>query len=226
MTTTVASVIFAIQDALTDLRGAYWPASTIVEYLKDGQLAIATVRPDALTTESELTLVAGVKQSIPDTMQTLHDVLRNAEGKKRRITQVQRNDLDAVYPDWANGTQRDEVQHVMVDARAPRLFEVYPPAKVGTKVVARGTNYPSALSATTSDGLAYTTAAGNIGVADEFKQALVEYGLHRCWSRSDEQGNAEKAAQHYGAFMSHLGADAQTKLAVKPSIQDTPAVAG
>lgn len=226
MTIAVQSIVFAIQDALGDLRGIRWPASTIVEYLKDGQLTISTVRPDALTTESELTLAAGVKQAIPDTMQTLHDVLRNAEGKKKAITQVQRNDLDAVDPDWANGPQRSEVEHVMVDARAPRIFEVYPPIKVGTKVLVRGTNYASALNTPDSPGLAYSTATGNIGVADEYKPALIEFGLYRAWARSDEYGSAEKAAQHYANFMASLGADAQTKLAIKPSIKDSPAVAG
>lgn len=226
MTTTVESIVFAIQDALGDLRGIRWPASTIVGFLKDGQQTIGSMRPDALTTEQEFTLVAGVKQTVPDTVQTLQDILRNAEGKKRAITQVQRNDLDAVDPEWASGVQRSAVEHFMVDARAPRVYEVYPPIKVGTKVIARATNYPAALSATTGNGLAYDTAAGNIGVADEFKPALIEYGLHRCWARSDEYGNPEKAAQHLAAFQSALGLDAQTKMAVKATINDPPAVTG
>lgn len=227
MTTTAQSVILDVQTQLQDLSGIRWPASELVRHLNDMQRLIAEARPDSTAESVTLTLVAGVKQTIPATAASLIEIDRNVSGKQKAIRQVVRNMLDAIEPGWASGTQKGEIVHVMFDPRKPRIFEVYPPAVVSTQIIGTVSNFPTDVAAPSGAGLVASTVSGNISLADSFKNALHHLVLWRAFSKDAEfGGNAALAQTNFGMAERLLGVELQAKTTAKPTVNDSVVVTG
>ena len=65
MAISAQSTIRRAVDILQDNSSVRWPVDELVRYLNDGQREVALYRPDALVTNSTITLVAGSRQSLP-----------------------------------------------------------------------------------------------------------------------------------------------------------------
>jgi len=219
MTTTAQSVIQAVQqDLLLDVNGTRWPATTLVRHLNDMQRAIVAARPDAGASSSTLTLLAGSAQVLPATAMALIDVRANSSGTKAAVRQCRVEDLDAIEPTWRNATQAATIVHFMYDPRHPRRFDVYPPAIVSTQVEAIVSAYPTDVS--TPGGALYSTVSGNIGVPDEFKQALVHLTTYLAYLKDAEYGaNAALAKVHLDAAVAMVGEQLRAQLMASPDSQ-------
>ena len=213
MATTVLSILQEAQDQLNDSAGTRWPATELARHLNDGQRETCNLRPDAFATSGEITLVAGIKQTIPGACVKFMGVTRNTSGLP--ITKVDKALLEASDPTWTTRAQTGVIKHYCYDPMYATAFDVYPPALVGTKVDGVWAAMPADVA--TPSGAAYTTATGNITAPDEFKNALLNFVLYRAFSKDAEYGgNALLSAAHFSLFKSGLGDDYSTKAVVQP----------
>jgi hypothetical protein len=205
MTTTAQSIVKRAATVLKDKTGVRWPADELVEWLIDFERELAVFRPDAYATVDSVALVAGHKQTLPDTCARLIDIPANATGTKLPISLVERSELDAIEPGWRALAASAVILHYLHDTRSPQRFEVYPPASVGTQVDVEFSKYPPALAVPAADS-DYTDVTGNISAPDKYANAAVDYVLYRAFSKDSELTvNAVRASNHYRAFALAVG---------------------
>lgn len=129
MPVSAQSVVRRVVETLQDNTSVRWPVNELVRYLNDGQREIVLHRPDAMVTNTTLTLAAGSRQALPANGVKLIEVVRNnSASSKRAVRLVNREILDAQAPGWHAIPGAAEVLHFMYDPRDPKVFYVYPPA--------------------------------------------------------------------------------------------------
>lgn len=211
------SIIRRVVDLLQDAGASGWSTAELVRWLNDGQREVVVYRPDACTTAAAIPLAAGVRQSLPATAHKLIDIRCNTTGLKSAVTLVNRTELDDINPSWRSMASTTEIAHFMYDQRDPRSFDVYPPAAAGASLDAICASFPVDI-AEPADGATWADVAGSIGVGDLFANALVDYVMHRAYSKDDnEAGNAARAVAHYQAFTNALGAEATGTATATPA---------
>lgn len=219
MTTTAQSVIHRAVDTLQDANSTRWTTAELVRYLNDGQNEILVYRPDAFATSTTLSLSAGAKQTLPSTAAKLLDVIRNSadSSTKKAVRIVNRQLLDAQYPDWHNATATVNTVHYMYDPIDPRVFYVYPPATTFARLDVVLANYPTPITEP-SAGTTYTAVTGNISVPDIMATALMDYIVFRAFHKDAEYANNGTRAQtHYALFTNALNTDFKGTTGVVPS---------
>lgn len=221
MTTTAQYVIRAVQETLSDETGRRWPASKLVRNLNDMQRAVLMARPDLGAAAATLTLAAGHVQALPTTAMALIEITSLTAGTKDAIRQCRREDLDGVVPAWRNVSQSATIRNFIYDPRAPKRFEVYPPAIVSTQVEAIVCNYPTDVGATTGDGKAYTTVSGNISLPDECATPLIHLTCWRAYMVDAQYAaNAPLAKNHFDLAVAVLGEELRSISGMKPTSKD------
>jgi len=208
-------IIKKAHTALQDEDGTRWPAHELVAYLNMGQRQIIIDRPDQKCETTEFALAAGVKQIIPAAAMALMDVPNNSTGRMRRITKIDVVQLDAVLPEWRSKAQASEIVHFMHDLREPKVFRVYPPAIAGTKVDVTYSLYP--VDVPIPSGQAASSVTGSIDLDDMWESALLNYVLHKAYSKDAEfGGNSQLAAGYLGLFNAAVGSQLQSTATVAP----------
>lgn len=215
MTIPAMSIVKAAATVLQDLDGVRWSAAELVDWLNAGQREIQIYRPDATAKTVDGTLAAGPRQVLTSIAEVnaikplrLIEVTRNTSTLSARgaITLAEKDDIDAVDPEWYALPGSVDIEHFMVDAREPMAFYVYPPALAGAKVEITVSTSPTDVPAPV--GNAYTSVTGNIDVADNFANALVDYILHRAFLKDTEfAADVNRAVAHYNAFGNALGVE-------------------
>lgn len=215
MTTTVQSILKNAQTALSDLAGTTWPATELAVYLSDAQRALVVARPDAGAVTASFVPVAGARQTLPAAAASLIDIPRNSAGTKKAIRKVNQLALDSFNPDWQSMTGVTEILHFCYDAREPRAFLLYPPAAgAGVSVELIYSALPADVA--TPGGAAYSTATGNIGVADEWAEALLNFVLARAYTKDGESMNAALAQGYLNTFAALIGVQLTSSQVVAP----------
>lgn len=215
MTTTVQSILKSAQTALSDLTGTTWPATELATYLSDGQRALVVVRPDAGAVTASFVPAAGARQTLPAAATSLIDIPRNTAGTKKVIRKVNQTMLDLFNPDWQSMTGVTEIIHFSYDAREPNVFMVYPPAaSSGASVELIYSALPADVA--TPGGAAYSTATGNIGVADQWAEALLNYVLARAYMKDGETANAQLSQTYMGTYAALIGVQFTSSQTVAP----------
>lgn len=226
MPITAQSIIRRVVETLQDNTSIRWPVNELVRYLNDGQREVVLHRPDAMRTNSAVTLVAGSRQALPANGTKLIEVVRNSGGGKRAVRQTNREILDAQSPGWHNLTGTTEVLHFMYDPRDPTTFYVYPPAAAsGASVDLVYAAMPADVTEP-ADGALYTAVSGNISVPDIYGNVLQDYILYRAYTKdSTYAGNAARAQAHYAQFANSLGIEVKATVAVAPTTAGNPNMA-
>lgn len=233
MTITAQSVIRRAVETLQDNTSIRWPVGELVRYLNDGQREVVMHRPDALVKNASVILAEGTKQRLAtgtgaggvgalNLPAKLIEVVRNSGGTKRPVRLVIREILDAQIPGWHSLTGATDIMHFMFDPRDPLTFYVYPPAaSTGAALDLVYGAYPTDVTEPTSGD--YTSVSGNIDLLDIHGNALLDYILYRAYSKDSEYaGNAQRAVNHYTAFMNALGIEIKATLAVAPTTRSNP----
>jgi hypothetical protein len=218
MAITAQSIIRRVVETLNDTTSVRWPVNELVRYLNDGQREVVQYRPDAMVTNSTVTLAAGAKQALPSDGSKLLDIVRNnSVASKRAVRMTNRMILDAQVPNWHNITGTTEILHFTYDPRDPRVFYVYPPAAAsGAALDIIYSAYPVALTEP-AEGTTYTAVTGNISVPDMHANALADYVLYRAYSKDTEYaGNAARATAHYQAFTNAMTVEANATAVASP----------
>lgn len=209
--TLAASLVAQAQGILLD-DGTRWSSSDLLAYLNEGQTLAVSLKPDCGAVVEDLTLVAGVNQSLPAGGLVLFDVPQNVSGGA--ITEMPKAVLDGVFPGWTASTASATVQHYVYDPSRPTQFKVFPPqpATPGQVVI----EYAKVPTACTMNGVDGETTDTAIGLTDDYAPALVNYMLFRALSRLSKGADPNKAAGYYQAFLTALGLKDQAEMAHEP----------
>ena len=221
--TTGANILARVESILQDTSNVRWTEAELLNYLNDGQREIANLAPSATATHTNLALVVGTKQTLPDDGLKLIDVVRNmsAAGSsatgKRTIRLVSKDIIDTQNPDWHNptvtgdATHSTTVKHFMFNEDSPLNYYVYPGASSTSTFV-------EIIYSKRPTDLANTSAT--IAVPDNYSNALIDYTLFRAFLKDSEHaGNAQRAGTHYQLFTVSVTGKAQIDALIKPNIQ-------
>lgn len=133
---TVGDITTNALNLLGDPAAARWTKARLYGYIGPAARQIASIRPDMAGTQVTATLVAGSKQTVPDTLLMFGGAVSNSDGSVIRNSDAVM--MDAGYPDWRTVTQSATIKDCMYRADRPGQFEVYPPAIVSTEIVVSG----------------------------------------------------------------------------------------
>lgn len=207
-----------VRDLIQDVGKVRWTDTELLNYLNDGRRDLAAARPDLYSETTNLTLVAGTRQTIPSDGTRLIDAIRNVTSANvigRAVRIVEREILDAHSPDWHTEPTSTVIKNFMYDEREPKTFYVYPPAAAGHKMTIVYSKAPVELI---SADLVSTSVLER---EDIFISALVDYIVYRCLSKDSEfAGNAQRAVMHYQAFANLVGIGNKKRLTSSPNLNN------
>ena len=216
MRTPARDIILRAQLALQDPEGDRWTAADLVHYLNDGQLAIATLKPEEVAVTETFTPVAGARQTLPSDALSIIEVRCNTLGRMRALTRVDQQDLESVSRDWQSMPASTEPVHYMHAPREPRAFYLYPPVRPGAEVELVYAQYPADVPAPA--GSTAADVQGETFLEHRWAGPLLDYVLYRAWLRDAEYaGNATLAAGYLATFTAALGAQAPAQTAPQPA---------
>lgn len=193
---------------LFDVDNIKWSRAELLSYLNDGQRAIVSIVPEATGTTTVVSLVAGVKQTLPSDGWTLLEVTRNMglDGATpgRAVKYADRAILDETNPTWYSAAAVATQTIYMYNVRDRMSFYVYPPSLGTNKVEIIYSKIP-----------ADVLESSVISIADVYSPALLDYILFRAYSKNAEFVDQNKAPGFLQSFVTVLGraAGSQSKLA-------------
>lgn len=207
-----SDIITRARIVLNDADGVRWFDNELIAWINDGQRVIALVRPDASVGNTSLTLSAGTKQVIPSDGLRLLDVVRNlnADGSGGRVVRhVDRDILDTQNVNWHSETGQSVVKNYVYDNRDPKTFYVYPPALNTSRLEIVYSKNPTDA----------TTTASVLAIADIYADPLLNYVLHRAYSKDAEFAqNFQLSATYLQIFQSMLGIKTSKDAAFSPDL--------
>lgn len=206
MATTVRSILNRAASLLSDEEFVRWEESELLEWLNDGQRAVARgPATDAYVVRANITAVAGTVQSLPDDGIRLVDVIKNVSGG----TSIHQSDyaiVDMLKSAWRAATA-GPAENFFYDERNPKEFEVYPPQLGGEFIELVYNAQPG-----------NATVGGNIIIDDMYADALLDYIMYRSLSKDTEESATQlgKATAFYRAFLIGAGHKDATDAAIEP----------
>jgi len=212
------TIVTNVLRILNDEAGVRYSATHAVNDLNKAQRDIQIARPDTTATIAELELVDGYRQIMPVEAALLIDIPSNASGLRNRITKVSKELLDAVQPGWRALPAGSQIVHFMHDLRNPRMIEVYPPASAGMLIDIEYSAYPTDVPPPSGAGLVASTVNGNIGLHDQWANALEDMVLHYAYSTDLEGiGNLNLSTAYLQKASQALGVQLQSSATVAPT---------
>ena len=197
MATEVDFVVNRVASLLQDVSHVRWTSQSLTDYINEAQLAIVKKVPSSNITIADVTLVEGTQQTLPAGGIQLVNILRNKPGGSpgKSIRWVDMEVQDATDPDWHTATATVPVDEYMYDPQDPYVFWVSPPqTATPTDVELKYSTVPTVVN-----------IGDNIALKDEYINALVEFMLHRAYSRDAEYaGENGRAAVHLTQFYKEL----------------------
>lgn len=250
MTTYVKDVLSRVSDLLHDLgpQFAGWPQKDLVNYLNDGQVAIAKFMPQSCSRVDAVKLQTGTKQSIDKILAAnikpgdgstpvdtfgvaVLDVVRNmgADGLTpgAAVRVAERDTLDALSPSWHTETGT-AIDGFIFDTRFPRTFYVTPGVIGNVWVDLAFVAIPKNAPNTGSEDYGYAGANTTpISIADVYLDDLVNYIAARAYLRDAEvPGNAAQARNYSSLFVSSINAQVAAITGHNPNLKALPMTPG
>lgn len=216
MAKTLKSVLEKVVGTLENDGLDTWTLQDLVRYANDGALDMLVKRPDLFNLDIDHPLVAGVKQTLPELGTKLIGITHNTVGDQLPVSLIQRTLLDAQMPGWRRELPTIEIQHFMYDERQPKVFEVYPPAKLGARLQIEFAAIPVDMPIP-AEGTQLAAIAGDINVPEPQSIALQHYITARCYAEGSEAGNLGHAQAFFSLYASDLGVEIQATKAVAPT---------
>lgn len=216
MTTTLKSVLETVVGTLNDDKSVTWTLQDLVRYANDGAIDMHVRRPDLFNLDVDHELVAGAKQTLPAGGTKLINIPNNTVGDMLAVTIIKRPLLDAQLPGWRREPQSLEIQHFMYDERQPKVFETFPPAKVGARLQVEFAATPVDMPIPPAN-TSIASITGNINVPDPQRVALQHYITARCYAEGSESGNMQAAQAFLSLYASDLGVEIEATKAVAPT---------
>lgn len=217
-TVTAQALINSAAFVLEDTGNATWSRAELLGWLNEGQAQTVAYAPGANVDRTNVALVPGTLQTLPDDTMVLMDIPRNVNGPAVRM--VLRELLDAGPYDWHTAAPSATVKNYVYDPNDQYSFYVFPPNTGAGQVVAVYARVPARL----------TSEAQAIELDDSYAAAILNYMLFRAYSKdTDYVEDSGKAAAYFTAFKDSIANRGSTQAiltasnAVAPA---TPAVPG
>lgn len=203
--TTVQSLVTRASRILADSErdgvAVLWPNDALVDYLNEGLALLQSLRPDSFVATVTLQLKEGGYQCVPDTIDSLVELLDNTNGTgtistgsiseadNKARNAIQGYDCSTSSDCTSGGDVSDyRVQSFTRSGTDPSSFYVQPPVPAGAtpSVTARVVLNPPCHD------------AGNmtkcVGIPRKHEAALVDWMLHRAWLTDIESEFAFRSA--------------------------------
>lgn len=211
MALTAQQVMDRAAKILQDVGKDRWGDPGLLFDLNLGRSDMCVLRPDIYAQRATVTLAAGAEQAIPSTGARFLDALCNVSATGalgRAVRVVTRDWLEAIEPDWRGRSQASTVKHVIFDEQTPKLFDVYPPVRSGTKL--RITHAVSPVP--------ITNAADELAAEGDLAPALIDF-LVACSLKEDSDipQAFSRAQTHYGLYLQALGVAKRTGFLASPN---------
>lgn len=218
MATAVDDIISRVRKILTDEGAIRWTDAELILWLNDAQTEIVLYKPDAGAVNATVTLVTGTKQTLPSAGNRLLGVVRNMSASSggdggRVIRAVSREILDSQEPNWhdpavtgsaAHGTTQ---KHYCYDEQDPTVYYVFPGVS--------GSSYIEIVYSAVPDDVA---SGDDIGVADIYGNAIIDYILYRAFQKEAEYSATNaRADKQYGLFLSAVTGKSQLDALTSPN---------
>jgi hypothetical protein len=206
MATTVRSILNRAAALLNDEEFVRWEESELLEWLNDGQRAVAKgPSTDAYVVRDNITTAAGTVQSLPDNGIRLVDVVRNVSGGGA-IQQSDYATVNMLRSTWRAATN-GVAETYFYDPSNPTEFEVYPPQSAGNLIEVVYNAQPTNAS-----------ISGNITISDMYADSLIDYIAYRGFSKDTEDSSPElgRATAFYRAFLAGIGYKEATDAMIEP----------
>jgi hypothetical protein len=219
---------------LNDRDNVRWSLAEIAKWINEGVRAIILAKPSASSASVALQMAAGTLQKVPTTGAltplALVRLVRNLKDDKeprqglRIITATSRILLDAQDPNWHDTSRtlpKGQVRQYIFDEATPLEYYVYP-ANDGTGwVEAVLSHLPTPLAATGEPTL-IGSYEGDVGLPEPYSVPLLDYVLHRCFSKDDLGQGPGRSAAHYKQFATAVGLKIQVEGATSPNARKAP----
>jgi hypothetical protein len=247
----VKDILFRVCTQLQDISPQFrsWTERELVDWLNDGQKAIAKYIPFACSRVDAVKLNPGTRQSIdmidadnllPGDGTTaitvygnfLNDVVRNmgTDGMTpgRVIQVVSREMLDYSNPDWHTAPATGRVDEYTFDIRTPKVFYVSPP--VGTTPVWVEISFMADPDVIPNTGTPQAPLYGMDGdseaaitIDDKYIDDLVNYVLARAQFKDADYAMAPgSAASYMQLFVSSINSQVQAITGNNPNLKTLP----
>lgn len=139
----VQEFIDELSRRLRDVNKKQWDNDFLISATNAALGALTTVMPQSFTVNRDLTLAAGVEQTIDPDLHRIVTLLHNMSPvdntPRRAITKADMSVLDASCPHWRQDPPRKYVRHWMSDEFDESTFYVWPPAPAEPQLSIRGT---------------------------------------------------------------------------------------
>lgn len=225
-TVRVIDIIGRVEEVLQDQDATRWSRLQKQDWLNECYDAIVALRPDANSQVGTLTCTAGVRQDITnidaEAVRVL-DVVRNlaVSSNKGAVRLKTRAELDDLDPLWYSLTGTVDIEFFAFDPKLPKQILTYPPALITAQLEVI---YQAAVSPKHALTEPQLDPAGSqadvILLNDMYSPAIVDYVLHRCYSKDSTSNPAQaKAAQYLDSFITKLNAKTETDAVSAPGDQ-------
>jgi hypothetical protein len=170
---------------LGDASNVHWPAATLLSWLNECQLEIASRVPGSSKTLAAIPCVAGARQALPaGGLEPLQ--VQNT----RRVDKAL---LDRERPAWMQDSASDSTTMWMKSTTNTQEFYLYPPRVGGTIEV----EYAVAP--------ATVTLGDDIGLNDAYAPALVDYLCYRALAEDTDLAEPGRAQHFRESYLARIG---------------------
>ena len=188
-----------------DEGGVQWRDPELIQWFNEACTEVARLRPEACSSTSTLSLVAGAKQSVAElgasrVLEVICNMVGEDEG--RAVRRANRATLDNEDPNWMAGTKSDTVFRYCESRTDPRSYFVYPPSDgTGSLMVVLGDSPEQVTELTDAFPLPSMYAA-----------CVANYILYRAFSKfTESEAMQARATGYYNVFMGQIG-DTQSSM--------------
>ncbi len=214
----VGKIIEHVSSQLNDqgfkLEYVRWNRETQLEYMNQGLKEIGAHRPDAFTRSENITLVAGIKQTVGDflTLKDLHDSAGTPvhEGDASLLKAFSTYDYCTPKVQYKNGAPVYKIKSFAVSGTDLKTFYVSPAVPYGMSPVVTATLIGTAPELTLAD---WDTA---LAMEDKYYNNLLDFMQARAYELDSESPNSRANSQMYfQRFYTAMGVKYKVDAAIK-----------
>lgn len=222
MSALAADVLARVRTITMDAGGVFWGNFAAQGWLNEGRKLYVTMKPDDGADVTEVPIVPGAMQTIPDNAIAFIKAIRNVGGPAVRVADMQ--DIEAASPSWMDATGQ-WVKHFMFDDKLLRHFWIYPQPTVKNPRLQIACSFDPVPCDIYLPNNSPNPAATHVTVDVPNDAALVDYILARQYQQQGEGEAQQRAANHMTVFYKLLGLTKEAELYVNPNRPMVPSVA-
>ncbi len=205
--TKVKEILVNVGLVLEDEDNNIWSRDEIMAWINDAVIAVINRRPETGAKSITHRTTPGAKQALPEDAFRLIRVDSNSFSFAA-INEIPMSLLDQQIPQWRMPIDAYDVEFYCYDITDPMNFYIYPALKSPLDIELIYSAKPQAL----------TDEEEDLPLKDDFKNAVIDWVLYRCYSKDDQNANAQRAMMHLQAFEAGLGKKTQIDASIAPNM--------